>query len=594
MNSDDRQWRAEDLLEFVTRTKQDFSASTESRIQRFFDGIESPSKSGIEQGLQAGRDADPVGDASALATGPKAAAAEVPTSSGLAIAIGAFLKSEESAPVQVPNHELMRCLGKGGFGQVWLARQTLTEHYRACKLIFADNALELEGLRHLKRVPAHENLFPIEEVGEVQGWLYCLMPLADPAPSDQAALDTSTYAPFTLHTHLQRNGRRPTREVATIGLSVARAVRHLHTHGVSHGDIKPANIMRYGGRWALADYGLARDLAVPRGDGHTRGYVPEEGPGSTAADQYAIGIVLMELLTNLPTTMHKEFVARPIEDFRLDGLGGHMAAIIRRATAKDPKDRFGSIDELVVALAAVAEPRRLGRQVAVIVLICAGILILGTIGLKLTQSHPGTRSGPTNVASPIAVTSFAVRHYRYNPETHRTIETSPIGADGPVAHADDDVTVHAKFSTPVYFYLVSLDADGVVRPRLPALLSEPPQLADAINYPCLPTGGPNDILYNLNNGPGIQGFMLLVSEHPLPSWSEWISVRGQPIWSRDPDPAGGVVVFDGVATRYEGATRDPRPARGALVLTPIDWAQAQKDLTAVRFIAFPVMPKENR
>ncbi len=77
-----------------------------------------------------------------------------------------------SPPIAVPNHQLIRCLGAGAFGQVWLARHALTEHYRACKLIPESRRIELQGLKQLKqRVPAHPHLLPVEDVGASDGWL---------------------------------------------------------------------------------------------------------------------------------------------------------------------------------------------------------------------------------------------------------------------------------------------------------------------------------------------------------------------------------------------------------------------------------------
>ncbi len=496
-------------------------------------------------------------------------------------------------PVSVPNHELIRCLGAGGFGQVWLAKHTLTEHHRACKLIPADKALELDGLRRLKqRVPPHDNLFPIEDVGAVGNWLYCLMPLAQPASADHAGLDDSLYEPLTLKAHLARHDRRPTAEAASIGLELARAVQHLHKHGVTHGDIKPANIMRHNGRWTLADYGLARELSAPSGQGYTPGYTPPEGPGSTKADQFALGIVLMEMLANWPARMLAEFRETSIKAMKLDSRGPRMAQIIRRATAEDPHERFGSMDELIAALRPLATRRMPTRRVAGALVVVAAAVIVGTASLlRTTPKSPAASTSTAAAADAPLVESFEVVRYEYDPQRDETKPIGPLDADNYSAREYDDVTVHARFSAPAYFYLVSLDADGQVSLRLPDSLDKKPAAAGRIDYPSHPDEADGD-LFRLEEGPGTQGFMLLASRDPLPPWTNWVAARGAPTWTSEALPDDCVILFDGHDVRYLNQTRGVRPRRGELVRTPIDWCRAQEDLSGVRFIAFPVLPRE--
>lgn len=80
------------------------------------------------------------------------------------------------------------------------------------------------------------------------------------------------------------------------------------------------------------------------------------------------------------------------------------------------------------------------------------------------------------------------------------------------------------------------------------------------DYPSLPTNSPDDIMYTLSEGVGTQSFMLLVSDDPLPSWSDWIASRGEPTWTRESLPANGVILFDGVKEQFLSATREPMPS----------------------------------
>ena len=575
--SDDRPWKAEEMLRVVIEAPDGDDVSTRDRINEYLDGI----------------DQSVADEAATLSTPPNAG----PPRSSAAGAARRELPPEP--PISVPNHVLLRRLGAGGFGQVWLAKHTLTQHHRACKLVPADKAVELDGLRHLKqRVPAHPNLLPIEEVGASGGWLYCLMPLADSASSEQAVLDHNFYEPLTLDVYLARHGRRRSAEAASIGLALAEAVRHLHNHGVTHGDIKPGNMMRLGGRWTLADYGLARELSSPRGTGQTPAFTPPEGPGSTFADQFAIGVVLMELVVNWPARMLDDFRTAPIDRFKLDDQGPRLIEIILRATAHERHDRFGSIDELIEALRPLSQSdrghvRRRGPwRIAAFATLAAAVLI-GTV-LYVNRCSSTAPSSPA-VAPPYApvltVEAFEVWRYPYDPRANNVSHGAPINADNFAAREDDDVTFHARFSAPAHFYLLSLDPDGQVKARLPALTTAP--AVDHVDYPCQSKESPDGDLYRLDTGPGTQGFMLLVSENPLPPWPDWVAAHGAPTWSHESLPADCVILFDGVETRYLGATRGPMPRRGRLVPGPIDWARAQEDLPAVsvRFIAFPVLPK---
>ena len=568
---DDRVWKAEDLLRSVHPDRNDATdESTRQRIESYFDAVkEKPVKPG-----------SPDPDAPTVDENP--AINFTSTDSQLS----------EAPPVQVPNHQLIRCLGSGGFGQVWLAKHTLTEHFRACKLIPAAKSLELDGLRRLKqRVTSHPNLFPIEDVGSVGEWLYCLMPLAEGASTNQAVLDPGGYVPLTLDVHMQRHGRASAAVTAGIGCELASAIIHLHAHGITHGDIKPANIMRLNGHWTLADYGLVRDLSKPEGGGHTPGYVPPEGPGSASADQYALGFVLLELLTNCQPKFLGQVRQRGIEEFGLDGNGEALMEVVFRATEDDPGRRFGSVAEMGEALRALAAPA--AKKSAGPLAIGAAAVITLLISSAAFYTASSNRSPAVSTATPAdnspLIERFEVRHYRYDRMSDVTRAIGALGADNPAARVDDDVTIHSSFQRPVYFYLLSLDSDARVRPRVPASPTAVPVPDTSVDYPMLPTGGPDDILFNLSTGPGTQGFMLLVSDEPLPSWSDWIAERGEPVWTRETLPPTGVILFDGVETTYASATRAPMPRRGSLVQDPIDWARSQSDLSGVRFIAFPIL-----
>ncbi|MFG0275307.1 MAG: protein kinase [Phycisphaerales bacterium] len=577
---DDRDWKAEQMLEAVVTPPDDGSSSTRDRVHAYFDRLES-SRSG-----DATTSSSPVEQA-AHRTSP----APFP----------------EAPPVAIPNHELLRCLGVGGFGQVWLARHSLTEHHRACKLVPVERAVELEGLKRLRqRVPPHPGLFPIEDVGLADGWLCCVMPLADPATTDQAVLDHTSYEPLTLKLHLERHGRCTKQDAASIALEIASATRHLHEHGVTHGDIKPGNILRLAGRWTLADYGLARDLSAPTGDGYTPAYSPPEGPGSTAADQFAIGVVLMELLSGWRPEKLADFRAATMEQLRLSEEFRGLLEVARRATEPEPESRFGSVGELADALRPLTgaddrpiRPQR-GRMLAAATIALAAILLTIVVANSMRAPAPPEDAGAVASTGPL-VESFQVRHYRYVESDGTLVEQGAMFADARLApttstrpRIGDDVTVHARLAAPTYLYLVSLDIDGQVRLRVPASADSPPASVERLDYPSDPFENPDGLLYNLSGDPGSQGFMLLASREPLPSWSEWVASRGEPTWERDELPEGAVLIYDGADITVHGETREPMARRGQIVRRSIDWVRDLDGVIDARFVAFPVRPQTEK
>lgn len=252
--------------------------------------------------------------------------------------------AKNGPPPAPPDFELVVLLGRGGFGEVWLARHRVLGVHRAVKLIPPRGRDELLGLRMLfERIPAHPRLCPIETVGEVGDWLYCVMPLADSAAP--GALDPARYQPMTLAEHLSRVGRLGEAEAAALGADLAEGLAHLHTHGAVHGDVKPANILRIDGQWRLADYGLLSGLEHRDARGATQGYAPPEGPGTPAGDQHALGVTLHRALTGRgAASFAREREARGATSS--NGADSALEAVIWKAGAADPERRYASMAEL--------------------------------------------------------------------------------------------------------------------------------------------------------------------------------------------------------------------------------------------------------
>lgn len=231
-------------------------------------------------------------------------------------------------PPQVAEHVVLRRIGKGSYGEVWLARNVLG-CYRAVKVISrqdfrSDAPFEREFSGILKYEPvsrAHPGHVDILQVGrdDSAGCFYYVMELADDAsgahphllrpasaPDEPAPDWLASYEPRTLKTEMQRQGRLPVAECLELGLALANALHHLHQHGLVHRDIKPANVIFIGGQPELADLGLVTEEGAQRARFGTEGFIAPEGVGTFSGDLYSLGRLLYELSTGLDRKRYPE------------------------------------------------------------------------------------------------------------------------------------------------------------------------------------------------------------------------------------------------------------------------------------------------
>ncbi len=207
----------------------------------------------------------------------------------------------------IPDHEVLRKIGGGAYGEVWLARG-VTGALRAVKVVWREDfedergfEREFEGILKFEPISRdHPGLMNILHVGrspDGSSFYYYVMELGDDLISGRE-INPIEYEPRTLRAdHQVASGVQwDTNDCIDVGLRLAEALHHLHERGLAHRDVKPSNVIFVNGKAKLADIGLVAARGQRTFVG-TEGFVPPEGPGSAQADVYSLGKVLYEIAT---------------------------------------------------------------------------------------------------------------------------------------------------------------------------------------------------------------------------------------------------------------------------------------------------------
>jgi WD40 repeat protein len=253
----------------------------------------------------------------------------------------------------VPGHDLIRRIGKGSYGEVWLAKAR-SGAWCAVKFVWRDRFTserpyerEFQGIKRFEPASrGHDSQVVILDVGrdDSAGVFYYIMELADDRVHGQL-IDPEIYQPRTLRSDLDLRGRLSARETVEVGVILCTALEHLHACGLVHRDIKPSNVIYIHGRPKLADIGLVAAMDETVSFVGTEGFVPPEGPGTARADIYGLGRVLYELFSGRDQEHFPE-VPTALSEGDNTTLACELNLVILKACAYDPDQRHVHVTAL--------------------------------------------------------------------------------------------------------------------------------------------------------------------------------------------------------------------------------------------------------
>ena len=263
---------------------------------------------------------------------------------------------------QIPGHELLEVLGRGGMGVVYKARHLRLNRTVAVKMLLTGAHASPEAReRFLREAEAaaglrHPNIVQVHDMGDQDGQPYFTMEFVEGGNLAQKLAGTP----------------QPPRQAAALLATLSEAVQAAHRSGIVHRDLKPSNVLLTAdGTPKISDFGLARRMEGESGltwtgiaIGTPSYMAPEQAEArplawGPAVDVYALGAILYELLTGRPPfraetaaeTVRQVISQEPVPPSRLNGkVPRDLETICLKCLHKEPRLRYAGAEALAADL----------------------------------------------------------------------------------------------------------------------------------------------------------------------------------------------------------------------------------------------------
>lgn len=270
-------------------------------------------------------------------------------------------------------YQIIKSIGEGGMANVYLAYDTILDRNVAVKVLRGDLSNDEKFVRRFQREAlsasslSHPNIVEVYDVGEDNGNYFIVMEYIEGKHLKEV---------------LKKRGKLTLSETIDIISQICDGLAEAHDHYIIHRDIKPQNIMILdSGLVKITDFGIAMAINSTQltqtnsvmGSVH---YLPPEqasGKGSTMqSDIYSLGIMLYELLTGtLPfrgenaVEIALKQLKEPLPDIKekLPELPNSIINILKRSTAKNPKNRYNDAREMLSDINTAMSPDRLNEPI---------------------------------------------------------------------------------------------------------------------------------------------------------------------------------------------------------------------------------------
>jgi serine/threonine-protein kinase len=358
--------------------------------------------------------------------------------------------------------EVEELVGHGGMSSVYKARDALLERHVALKILHEQYTADDDFVERFKREARsvaqlqHPNIVTVIDRGEEDGRQYIVFEYVEGENLKELVV---------------RKGRLDIREALEVALEVAHGLAFAHQQGIVHRDVKPQNVLLNGdGHAKVTDFGIARTIEVDSVTqtgtvlGTSNYIAPEQATGKHVdahSDVYALGAVLYELLAGDVPFPGESFVAVAMKHVHepppnlLEVRGDvppRVAAAIDRALAKNPEERFPTMDAFAEELEACLvdlehgadggktmviparqrrpQPRRRTSRWPIAV---AGLALLAiaaiVIGLIATGHISNNGNSAGSAATPFPVTGLT-SYDPFGPDKTEHSEAAPNITDG--------------------------------------------------------------------------------------------------------------------------------------------------------------------